>query len=418
MVFLLVLISNAWHFQAQAQSALSDRAVVSLLTVESGDEVYSVFGHTGIRFKDDFSNTDLVFNYGTFDFNQPYFILNFMRGRMNYQLAVEPFDSFLMQYRDIEKRGVIEQKLNLTIPQKRRMFAYILDNYKPENRFYRYDFFYDNCATRPRDLFEKVLGDSLHWRAIENPSTNNENTFRDMLHQKLWTSPYLREGIDIVLGSPIDRKPDKRQKMFLPESLSNSVGQAYNASIEDTLAASSMQNGQKWAKFVQTPDTLVAYKKSSIADFIPFTSTLLFIVPILLFLIFVGFKIKNGWSNTTPLGRWDGAIFLLLGLVGLLMCALWFGTDHKQTAWNYNLLFCWPSHLVVGVYLLRNKAPQWIRGYAQVFCISTLLFCVFSVFIQQMIPTQLSPTLMFSGFLYALRLVFVFLPQKQASETL
>ena len=143
-------------FSLQFASArdLSDSSRVTLLTVAPGDELYSAFGHTGIRVTDYKNNFDVVFNYGTFDFNQPGFYTNFIKGKMRYMISTDRFDNFMDAY-IYEKRSVTEQELNLTTSDKQKIFAFLYNNALPENREYYYDFFWDNCATRPRDVFEK-----------------------------------------------------------------------------------------------------------------------------------------------------------------------------------------------------------------------------------------------------------------------
>jgi hypothetical protein len=135
---------------------------VSLLTCDPGDELYSAFGHNAIRVLDKNSGQDFVFNYGTFDFNVPFFYVKFTQRTLDYMLSVTTFDRFLMEY-NYNRRGVREQILDLSPEQTMEMYKFLQINYLPQNRFYRYDFFYDNCATRIRDAMEEILGDQLDW---------------------------------------------------------------------------------------------------------------------------------------------------------------------------------------------------------------------------------------------------------------
>lgn len=141
---------------------LSDSSRITLLTVAPGDELYSAFGHTGIRITDYKNNFDVVFNYGTFDFEQHGFYTNFIKGKMRYMISTDRFEDFMAEYA-YTKRSVTEQELNLTAEDKQKVFAFLYTNALPENREYYYDFFWDNCATRPRDVFEKVLGNRLQY---------------------------------------------------------------------------------------------------------------------------------------------------------------------------------------------------------------------------------------------------------------
>src|SRR5690606_20603691 len=145
------------QFDLLAVNKLSDSSRISLLTVAPGEELYSAFGHTGIRVTDFKNEFDVVFNYGTFDFEQPGFYSNFVKGKMLYMISANNFDDFVSEY-IYEKRSITEQTLNLSVHDKQEIFAYLYNNLLPENREYYYDFFWDNCATRPRDVFESVLG--------------------------------------------------------------------------------------------------------------------------------------------------------------------------------------------------------------------------------------------------------------------
>jgi hypothetical protein len=150
-IFSILFLVTTYQAIAQKQQ-LSDQAVISLITADPGEELYSLFGHSAIRVKDTVNNQDLVFNYGTFNFNTPNFYMKFTRGKLLYMLSIQQFDRFKRSY-EYEKRDLKEQILNLTQDQKQAIFQFLLWNYQPENRYYKYDFFFDNCATRIRDVF-------------------------------------------------------------------------------------------------------------------------------------------------------------------------------------------------------------------------------------------------------------------------
>ncbi|MBL0309244.1 MAG: DUF4105 domain-containing protein [Bacteroidetes bacterium] len=153
---LLLLISILPVSIFASDIELSDSANITLLTCSPGADLYSAFGHNGIRVTDYKQGFDVVFNYGTFDFDQPGFYVNFVRGRMRYMLSTDRFSDFISQYR-YEKRSILEQQLRLNSEDRKKIFAFLYNNALPENREYLYDFFWDNCATRPRDVFEKEL---------------------------------------------------------------------------------------------------------------------------------------------------------------------------------------------------------------------------------------------------------------------
>lgn len=197
-----------------AQPPLSDSAKISLMTCAPwSGAVYALYGHTAVWVKDDSTHTDVVFNYGFFDSSQPNFIYHFVRGETDYVLGVTSFEDFISEYR---RKGVSvwEQPLNLSQDEKQTLWKALYINSLPENRSYRYNFLYDNCATRPRDMVEKYVEGKIIY-----PKTADNQTYRNLLHECLHPYPWMEFGIDLIIGAPADRKIDERDKMFLPEYL-------------------------------------------------------------------------------------------------------------------------------------------------------------------------------------------------------
>ncbi len=161
----LFLFLAACLFCGQGKAfTLSPEAEISLLTCSPGNELYSLFGHTAIRVKDPAARFDRVFNYGTFDFDTPYFYLKYARGLLPYQLSHTDYRYFLHAYRE-EGRSVYEQRLRLDSLQKQRLLDILTENYRPENRSYLYNFLFDNCTTRSRDVILQSLADTVDWHA-------------------------------------------------------------------------------------------------------------------------------------------------------------------------------------------------------------------------------------------------------------
>lgn len=211
-------------FNGLSAQTLSSQSTISLLTGSPGDELYSTFGHSAIRVKDPVSNLDIVFNYGTFDFSTPNFYLKFVQGKLLYILSVEKFESFQFSF-EYQKRAVTEQVLNLDMMQKNRLYSMLLDNYKPENRQYKYDFFFDNCATRIRDILQKALDKDLEFN---HPQLwqKSDTTFRNLIDLYLTNHPWSDFGIDLALGVPTDQVATPADYMFLPDYLAMSVDSA------------------------------------------------------------------------------------------------------------------------------------------------------------------------------------------------
>ena len=154
--FLIISIVGLLWLPAAAQE-LSTKARVMLLTVSPGhEELYAAFGHSAIYIHDPEKHIDKVYNYGTYYYNQPHFYLNFARGYLLYGLSVSTYDRFQGYYAYFN-RQVVAQVLDLSLEQRQQVFDFLENNALPENSMYYYDYFYDNCATRIRDVFVQVL---------------------------------------------------------------------------------------------------------------------------------------------------------------------------------------------------------------------------------------------------------------------
>jgi hypothetical protein len=208
----LLIISLFCSFHVAAQRLNPSNIRISLLTVAPGEELYYVFGHNGVRVKIDSLGYDVVYNYGTFDFNQPNFYANFARGRMLYRLSVSTYDGFIAEYM-YENRGVREQIFALDSAQTMFVMRFLQNNYLPENRYYRYHFFLDNCATRIRDLLLQTFD------GMDVPVSESSPTYRNLIHLYLKDHPWSRFGIDIALGLPTDQKTNVFEQMFLPDNM-------------------------------------------------------------------------------------------------------------------------------------------------------------------------------------------------------
>jgi len=214
---LLLLFLTLFVFPTTAQVQLTDSAKISLLTASPWHgAVYALFGHTAIRVQDDSTGVNAVFNYGYFDSSQPNFIYHFVRGETDYILGVTSFEEFLSEYA-YKGQQVIAQELNLTTDEKQQLYEALYVNALPENRKYRYNYFYDNCSTRPRDMVEKYTKGELKY-----PPTPREQTYRDLVHECVEAYPWLLFGIDLVIGNSADRPIDVREKMFIPRYLMDS----------------------------------------------------------------------------------------------------------------------------------------------------------------------------------------------------
>lgn len=347
-ILLLVLVSLAQPRHASAQlgaDTLSASSTISVLTILPGDEVYSMFGHTAIRVQDPEQGIDHTYNYGTFDFGNPIvFVGQFSYGNLDYILSDTAFRSVLSFYRDVARRPIIEQVLNLTLQQRLKVFEFLEWNARPENRAYRYDFLFDNCSTRVRDLFYNEL-DSLQYATDTVP----EATFRHLLDPYAADRPFLDFGWDLLMGTQVDRLASEWETMFLPLYLMAAVD-----------SATIQRNGQPHP-FVAKKDTLFWVEGRDMPDSTaPWPSIVLWGV------FWIGLSLtilqrSGAWQRAGAM--FDGILFLVVGLAGTVMLLMWLVSLHSVTDNNWNLLWAWPTHLVVAFVIGRSNSPVWLRAY-------------------------------------------------------
>ena len=223
--FLTFITGLSAPVAAQDDSTLlaMDSVEISLLTCQPHDEVYSLYGHTAIRYHDlHQGGIDVAFNYGVFNFHAPHFVARFVFGLTDYELGAYPYHLFQEEYRHFGSM-VTEQVLNLTAQEKWRLRQALSDNLRPENRVYRYNYFYNNCTTKARDIIEQSLDGEVHI----DERKDQDYTFRDMVHQKTRRHPWMTFGIDLLLGIKADMKTTQRQREFIPDYLMGDYHGAY-----------------------------------------------------------------------------------------------------------------------------------------------------------------------------------------------
>ena len=219
---LFIILSLLFCTPLSAQILLSDSAKLYLLTCTPGTEVWSKYGHTGIRVCDEANKMDIVFNYGIFSLMEDGFYLKFIKGETYYQLGIESYSHFVRFYNKIGRKTYL-QELNLTPMQKQQVFDALMVNYQPENRFYLYNFVFDNCATRPYYLLKNALQDTI----ISSYQGYANQPFRSTITH--YTGPYswVDFGINLVFGSKADQPMTNEQRLFLPEELMFYLSEAH-----------------------------------------------------------------------------------------------------------------------------------------------------------------------------------------------
>ncbi|WP_165921814.1 Lnb N-terminal periplasmic domain-containing protein [Natronoflexus pectinivorans] len=347
------------------KSQLSPDASISILTCAPGDELYSLFGHTAIRVQDPVTDTDYVFNYGTFNFNTPNFYLKFMRGQLNYMLSVTSYQHFLYEYQ-FTGRSVWEQTLDLTQSEKQQLFRALIINAEPENRYYQYHFFFDNCATRVRDMALLFIPDGV---SFEIPDYLEGMTFRDAIAYYLQNKPWTKLGLDILLGQPTDDLVDESSIQFLPDYL---MWQFETA----------VRNNNNQPVILNTRTILEFDEESTYPILSPMV--VLWIVSLIIIAI-------SAWEYKRKIFiKWiNVAIFSTTSILGLLICFLWFFTEHSVTGPNWHLLWANPLHLfVIRAAWYNNRINRYIN--LLVLMALVVILTGFS-FVPQYIPASLVP---------------------------
>ena len=192
---------------------LSPLSKISVLTSGPGDILYSAFGHSAFRVRDVSQGIDVVYNYGVFDTSGENFYLKFSKGRMDYKLERRSYRSYLRSY-EIENRWVNEQLLDLSVPEKNKLFKFLEINNLPENKVYQYDYFLNNCATKIWEVLKHNFGEQLFF---DETYITNQFTFRELIRQNIKTNSWGAFGIDLALGSVIDRKATPKEHLYLPD---------------------------------------------------------------------------------------------------------------------------------------------------------------------------------------------------------
>ena len=324
---------------------------ISLLTCDPGDQLYSSFGHSAIRVREIGSDgRDMVFNFGTFDFDTPNFYGKFATGKLNYMLSVTTYDRFIIEY-DYFKRGVREQVLDMSLEQKDFLVQHLNALYDPARRFYKYDFFFNNCATKVRDAFEIAMGKQLVWN---DSLDTEEKTFRNLIDEYVYPLPWADLGIDLALGSVIDRNATEREKQFLPDYM------------ERAFASAEIVGDGPSRPLVKESRVILEFPKPE--------SKLDLLNPYLLFWVLAIFYAVATWIGFRKgrlLKALDIGLFGVLGIVGLVISFLWFLTDHSATLWNWNILWAFPGHLILAWSLMKRVVETWTSKYLLFVLIST-----------------------------------------------
>jgi hypothetical protein len=336
---------------------------ISLLTCGSGEDLYSVYGHSAIRVVDSSAMTDIVYNYGTFNFSDPDFYLKFTRGKLLYYVNDESFDDFMNMYMQ-DGRSVYEQVLNLNPADANVVNEFLLNNLKEENKYYKYDFLFDNCSTRLKDIFTKSFGKRFQLGHI---IADDSMSFRTVLNYYERNIHWERFGINLLLSNQVDNKMTNEQSTFLPDYLMRAI-------------AVSTIDGSSIVK--ETMQLLPEKNNRNAATNEPKLYGWFLLLGVLL----ISFS-----SMKKHLIYFDVLFFLMLGLLGFVMLFMWFGTEHSVCAWNRNLLWAFPLHIVFAFLIPRESTQKLL--YAKYTSMLLVVSMFYSLFAQQEYIAEITPIL-------------------------
>ncbi len=349
---IILLCSFIGVYDAQALIAkyptdtLKSSTTISILTCGPGAELYSSWGHSAIRITDTVAGTDNVINYGMFDFADPKFYIKYIKGTLLYYGAIEPFDRFVEQY-NAEGRYVKEQVLNLNNVQTNSMLEALQNSLMEQNKYYHYDFLYENCTTKLRNMLDSVLKNEISYGTV---IANDSLKYMDDLNSYLQNKPWDRLGINLLLSSEVQKKVNNYTYLYLPEALHKGLAVARN---NNSLLVSNnnliCEDKQLKAKVFNMPQYLF--------------------LAISLFWILISLRKKE----TLAIKTIDSVFFTVLGLLGCLFLFMWLGTNHLQTKYNLNMLWCLPSHVLMSYFIFSKQKH---KLYFQFCLILTLLAMV------------------------------------------
>lgn len=305
-----LLLLLAFSVTAFSQSPkLSEKAEISVFTCGRGEQLYSTFGHTALRIKDEANQLDVVFNYGTFDFRTENFYLKFVKGDLQYFMSVTSVEEFIYEYQT-DGREVIEQTLVLPLASKQKLLDELSAALYSSERYYTYKFIDRNCTT----MVNEKIGNYAGGKKLEKVD-DKTITYRELLYPYFEDYFWYKLGINIIFGAKTD---DKAEQLFLPIELLHSLDQATS-------------NGKS---LVIDKRTLVKGTPETQAEFSFFNSIYCIIAFLGLLLLF-----NKRWLFLTYL--------FVCGALGLFLCMVGLYSEHQEVLWNYNALLFSPLFLLL-----------------------------------------------------------------------
>lgn len=364
--------------------AQTDSISISLLTCEPGKAIYELYGHTAILVEDFRTGNEIVYNYGMFDFNTPNFILKFARGHTDYILGINRFSSFLREY---DRRGsrVFKQPLNLSKTELHILDSLLRDNIKPENRTYRYNFLYNNCATMALGKIEQSIQGTVSY-----PEPDTTLTLRNILTAHTSVRPWSEFAVDIILGSEVDRPLKFKQETFAPLCL---MGVASKAMITD--AAGIQRPLVTGVVTVADPDHRADMGKPLLT---PIQVACILATLVLLFSLLGRYKEKRYWLI-------DALLYEIQGLSGIIITFMYFFSEHPAVGTNWLVLIFNPIPLFMIPFMVRSVR----RNKAGLLTIYEFIVCTAFLVCTPFIPQHIEPAVHILIATFAARAAFTIL---------
>jgi len=376
-IFISLCLFSIIHNNAQVN--LSVYSEISIVTAGPGEELYEKFGHAAIRIKDPVLNLDLIYNYGVFDFNQPNFLLNFADGKMYYVLARYDFKYFLSSYKK-DKRWLKQQVLNLNKSEKQQLFLYLENNALIENATYPYDPFFNNCASKLKDITTAILKENV---VLNSENIKDKSTLRALMNQEITWNTWGNFGINLITGRILDQERNQLEYTYLPDYLFK------------TIKNGKIKRGHKIINLVKREDVLLDFEEiqdtTSLFNPLSFFTLLLFIV------LLITFKDIKKQQRT----KWlDFIIFFITGIFGLVLTYFWFFSSHRTAPNNYNVLWAFLPNLIVAFILTKAIAKKWLQKYLIVILICLTIVPILWILELQIFPITAIPILLLLGIRY------------------
>ena len=370
-IFVLLSLFSITHNNAQVN--LSVYSEISIVTAGPGEALYEKFGHAAIRIKDPVLNLDLIYNYGVFNFNQPNFLLNFADGKMYYVLARYDFNYFLASYKK-DKRWLKQQVLNLSTIEKQQLFLYLENNALIENATYPYDPFFNNCASKLKDITTVILQEKV---LLNSENIQDKRTLRALMNKEITWNTWGNFGINLITGRILDRERNQLEYTYLPDYLFK------------TIKNGKIKRDNKISNLVKREDILLDFEEiqdtTSLFNPLSFFTLLLFIV------LLITFKDIRKQQRT----KWlDFIIFFITGIVGIVLTYFWFFSSHTTAPNNYNVLWAFLPNLIVAFILKKAIDKKWFQKYLVVLLVCLLLVPILWSLKLQIFPITAMPILL------------------------